>query len=433
MRTNHRPSLGSNNASILLLVMGTIVVLGIALASVIGLTMQEHRVLSRTGAWNSALPISEAGIEEALSHLRQVKGKGSRVVNGWSADGTTVVRTRSLEQGQYTVGISASNWPVILSVGQVWCPSARAYVTRRIEVKTISAGKFFRGIVTQDSFKLSGNFTADSFDSSDPLYSTNGQYIASRHKDNGDLGSNLNTAGAMDFSGSNVKIYGSIATGPLGSVSGSGVTIGTTSFIDGGGKGIQTNHYAKDMNVSFETVTAPFTNGATPLAGIVNGINYKYVLLDGIDYNLSTLVLSSSDEVLVLGKARLLVNKDVKISGQGSVRIATNASLALYVKSGDVSLGGNGVANLSGKASTFQLFGLPAVTDIGLGGNGSFIGTIEAPTAKLTLSGGGSDVLDFVGAAIVRQIVASGSYNFHYDEALRNNSGNLVIASWREL
>lgn len=432
MKTNHRPSLGRNNASILLLVMGTIVVLGIALASVIGLAMQEHRILSRTAAWNSALPIAEAGVEEALSHLRQVKGKGSRVVNGWSADGTTVVRTRSLEQGQYTVGISAANWPVILSVGQVWCPSASAFINRRIEVRTVSAGKFLRGIVAQDSFKLTGNFTADSFDSSDPLYSTNGQYIASRRKDNGDLGSNLNTASAMDFSGSNVKIYGSIATGPLGSVSGNGVTVGTASFIDGGGSGIQTNRYVKDMNVSFEPVTAPFTNGATPVAGTVNGITYKYVLQDGFDYNLSTLVIGSKDEVLVLGKARLLVNKDIKISGQGSIRIATNASLALYVNSGAVSLGGNGVANLSGTASSLQLYGLPDVTDIGLSGNGSFIGTIEAPTAKLTMSGGGSDVLDFVGAAIVRQVVGVGSFNFHYDEMLRNDSGNLVVASWRE-
>jgi hypothetical protein len=246
--------------------------------------------------------------------------------------------------------------------------------------------------------------------------------------------------------GGQVKIYGRVATGPAGSVKiDSQAAVGTESWVDAGNVGIQANRYTKDMNVSFPNATTPYTNsGAAPQPGIVGGIgipplvvggtSYKYILEDNVDYKLSTLVLSSDDKMLVRGKARLIVDKDVSLSGNAFIQVDANASLELYVSQGAVSISGNSIVNKAGSAASFSLFGLPGLQNVNMSGNGMFIGTIYAPQAKLSLSGGGTDTLDFIGAGIFNEVGGSGKFRFHYDESLGYNSAeNLVITSWKEM
>jgi hypothetical protein len=127
------------------------------------------------------------------------------------------------------------------------------------------------------------------------------------------------------------------------------------------------------------------------------------------------------------------VEQDVSISG-GYIQINTNANLELYVKQNAVSLSGQAVINKSGNAANFTLYGLPGLTAISMSGNASFIGTIYAPQAKLSMSGSGTESLDFVGAAIVNEVNGSGNFRFHYDESLSYNTPqNLIIVSWKEL
>lgn len=439
-----------NHGTILLIVMGVVVVLGIALAAILSLTTHENRILARTSAWNSALPAAEAGIEEAMSHLQQVhsqtlSGSGSRAINGWTASGLSFVFNRTMDDSQFLVGISSATTPVIMSVGQVWCPSAGRHIERRIQVTTTGRGIFIKGLMANGKITMNGQFSSDSFDSLNPSFSTNGQYDPAKNSDNGDVGTNFNLPDAMDLGGQ-VKIYGQVSTGPAGTVKiDSQASVGSTNWVDGGNFGIQSGYYTKDMNVSFPSVIAPYTNGPAPSAGVVGGIigiggivvggtSYKYILEDGMDYRLSTLVLNSSDKVLVRGKARLLVDQDVSISGSAFIQINTSASLELYVKKSDVSISGSAILNQSGNAANFSLWGLPGLTDIKLSGGGSLIGTIYAPQAKLSMSGGGSDELDFIGAGVVNEVNGTGHFRFHYDESLGYNSAkNLVVASWKEL
>jgi hypothetical protein len=435
MKLYNHPERRTEAANTLVIIMCLMVVLGIALAAVLSLTTHENRVLARTTAWNAALPAAEAGIEEAMSHMRKVD-RGQRGVNGWQGTGTSFVlaRTNSLTETWYSVGISSATVPEILSVGGAWCPSAGRHIKRTVLVQTEGRGIFNMGLMAKGKITMSGQFISDSFDPLKPEFSTNGQYDPAKRNDNGDIGTLLSTPDAMDLGGQ-VKIYGSVATGPTGTVKiGSQASVGTTNWVDGGNTGIQTNHYTQDMNVSFPSATLPYTNsGAIPLAGVVGTTIYKYVLEDGVDYRLSTLVLSSSDKVLVRGKARLVVEQDVSVSG-GYIQINTNANLELYVKQNAVSLSGQAVINKTGNAANFSLFGLPGLKDISMSGNASFIGTIYAPQAKLSMSGSGTDSLDFVGAAIVNEVNGSGNFKFHYDESLSYNTPqNLIIVSWKEL
>lgn len=132
--------------------------------------------------------------------------------------------------------------------------------------------------------------------------------------------------------------------------------------------------------------------------------------MGGIDYQLSSLSLSSTDQILIIGKARLLVDQAFKLTGQSCIVISTNASLDLYVKKGGISLAGNGIVNLAGNAANCTVYGLPEMTAVSMSGNGAFIGTIYAPNDNLKMTGSGNDVLDFSGAGIFNEITGTGNF-----------------------
>src|SRR5262245_55596261 len=58
--------------------------IGTVLASSLTLINSRNRSAMRANAWNSAMPVLEAGIEEALTHLQYDKGRPTD--NGWASD-----------------------------------------------------------------------------------------------------------------------------------------------------------------------------------------------------------------------------------------------------------------------------------------------------------------------------------------------------------
>jgi len=427
MKLKRSSTFSSNQGSVLLVAIGTVVVLGIILAAILSLIAQERRILARTSSWNAALPVAEAGIEEAMSHLRQVDG-GARNVNGWTLENTNYVMSRYLAEGRYKVAINGAAAPIIMSEGEVYCTNAQRYIKRTVMVTTTNSGPFHVGMVAKRRIAVGGSFSIDSFDSSTNTLSTNGKYDQAKRNDKGGVASNSSDPGAITISGS-TKVYGSLSTGPTGTVViANNPSVGSESWVDSGKKDIEAGYYSADMNLSFDSVNLPYTSGMTPQGGKINGVTYKYVLLDGVDYQLSTLDIKGSDYMYVSGKARLLVDKDIKANGGGIINIGTNASLEVYVKKGDVSLSSSSVVNNTGKAASFSLFALNAVTDITM--QGGFIGTIYAPNSTLKLNGGG----EISGAVVVAEISARGNYNFHFDEALlKYKPKEYIITSWVEL
>lgn len=415
------------------MLIGTLILVAImasVLAAIMSHVSQEHRMLARTEAWNSALPIAEAGVEEAMSHMRKVES-GYRAVNGWTQSGTNYTLTRTRTNGIYNVSIDTQIPPVIISTGKVWSASANKYIERRINARTRGESFFMKAISAKQKITLSGQISVDSFDSDNSLYSSNGLYVASKKKDGGDVGTNMSAPDAIDMGGQ-AKIYGRVATGPLGTVKVGGQNdVGSIAHVDGAGSGVQLGWYTKDMNVSYPNAVLPYTGGSTPLGQLLSGITYKYVLASG-DFRLATLSLSASEQMLVTGTARLVVDLDMPVSG--TIILLPGANLQIYLKSGSVSMSGNGLRNDTGRAYNFGLWCLPAVTQVSLSGEGHFVGTIYAPSAVMNLSGGGSNGIDFIGAAVASSVNGSGSFTFHYDEALQNRSlRNLVIASWSEI
>jgi hypothetical protein len=120
--------------------------------------------------------------------------------------------------------------------------------------------------------------------------------------------------------------------------------------------------------------------------------------------------------IIVQGKAQMYVTSKLAVD---ELKIATNASLKLYVAGTNAVFGGNGIINSSVHASNFIYYGMPANTNLSFVIHGSFAGIIYAPQAHVTFGYGELSALDLMGAIVARSLDLNGLFRFHYDEALR--------------
>jgi len=434
VKTRH-PETGSS----LLVVLVSSAIVGVSLASYLTLVSQQNQIVKRSESWNAAMPLLEAGIEEALTQLN-VTGGTNLASNGWfladREESSAFYRFRWIGRDVYVVGISNVNPPVIFASGYVRDPQSGHYLPpRTVAVNTVRDSLFARGMVAKGDIDMLGNNVAtDSFDSVDSNHSTNGRYDRTKAKDNGDVATNQGLINSISVG--NANIYGHVNTGPGGSVAvGPNGGVGSRAWHLAGSHGIQPGWSAADMNVSFPDVSVPFTSGSVPAAGSVGGTNYDLVLDSG-NYILDSLNFSSDKKVFVTGRATLYVRGNLSLSGNASIIVgADNASLKLYVGGSSASLAGNGVVNGTGNAANFSFYGLPTLTSLSYSGNAAFVGTIYAPNADFTMGGGGNNTYDFVGASVSSTVRMNGHFNFHYDENLARvgPSRGYIVTAWNEL
>jgi hypothetical protein len=431
-----------NHGNILIVAVCTTGLIGFALASYLALTASQANATMRSQSWNMCIPVAEAGIEEALSHL-YYHGDGNRAADGWVAHDGRFTKQRG-GQGDdyyYVVHISSDANATVTSRGFVQLPNRSGYVARNVRITTVRDSMFAKALVAKGQIDLNGNnVRTDSFDSGDPNYSTDGKYNSAKSKDGGDVASNASVINTVNVGNANIR--GRVSTGPGGTVAiGPNGAVGSKAWHDAGRTGIEPGWSSDDMNVSFPDVQPPFSGGAfTPGSGRYGGTNYTYLLLGG-NYLMSSLSMSGQQQMLVTNRTILWVTGNVSLSGQAQIIIATNSSLDLYVgtSSGSpvsASLGGNGIANNSiGNATNFFYHGLPSNTSVSFSGNAAFTGVIYAPNAALALGGGGNNTYDFVGASVSATATLNGHFNFHYDEALGRIGPRrgYVITSWNEV
>ena len=423
--------------SALLIILVTVAIIGLTMASYLNLVSSQNLSSMRSLQWNTSIPVAEAGIEEAMTHLYY--NATNRGTEGWTLSDGYYRKERSLGETKYVTLISVATPPVIYSSAYVRVPLGTNYIDppRTIYVTTTNESLFARGLVAKGQIDMSGNnVSTDSFDSISTNYSTGGRYDAAKAKDGGSVATNASLTNS--FGVGNADIHGSAAMGPGGIPSlGPGGGIGPRSWRAAGNDGIYTNWFKDDMNVSFPDAQLPFNGGATtPTSGTVGGTNYNYVLGNG-NYQLTGLSMSGNagNVMLINGNATLLVTGNISIAGNASIRIAPGGQLKLYMSGASASLGGNGCINDNANATNFFYYGLPTNTSVSLGGNAGFTGVIYAPSAAFTLGGGGNNTTDFIGASVTGSVKMNGHFNFHYDENLgRLSTGRgFIVTSWQEL
>lgn len=405
-------------------------IIGVVLAAYLSLVSAQNRSVARSQTWNSCIPVLEGGIEEALTHLYETKGT-NLISNGWYPYSSGCFKWRSIGDGTALVIISNGVTPVIYSTAYVRSPLANDLIHRTVRVETRRDGLFAKGLVAKGQITLNGNnIVVDSFDSADPNYSSNGVYVASKRKDNGDVATNLGVVNSL--SSGNANIYGHASTGPGGSVQiGPNGAIGNLAWQTSGTNGIMPGYATDDMNVSFPEVKVPFSGGFTP----GNESGYQYVISSSGDYRIDS--LTGSLLVRSNATARLVVEDSINLTGSNDkVIIEPGGSLQLYMLGTTAKISGQGVINNGGNATNFFYWGTSANTSLTVNGNGSFSGVIYAPNADFTMNGGGASSLeDVMGASVTGSVKMNGNFNFHYDENLGRLDLNrgFIVMSWNEL
>jgi hypothetical protein len=396
--------------------------LGTVLVGIISLTTNEGQLTGRSQSWNGAIPIAEAGIEEAFSHLKYCPT--NRASNGWTLNGTnyTKGRTNSDSAWYYHVSISTNYDPTIIARGGIRAPlQANNYIVRTVRVTATNEPMFSAAIEATDGifFKGSG-VTINSYDSRDfdryynPL---TGRYDPTKFNDKGRVVCHY---GPFDMG--NAKIYAHVETGEESALSmRSTACVGSIPFHSNPGKGIEEGWHRSTTSSEFSDIEAP-PGGIVPTR---TGGTYVFTNANAI-YN--TDVLQGS----LLVKATnvtVKVNRDFR---PNDIVIEVGASINLYVNAGDVAL--SGINNKNLRAETFMYYGLPGNQAISMQGNASFCGVLFAPNATLSIGGGGNDEIDFLGAIIARIVTVNGKMTFHFDEAVtRLGSRGFVANRWDEL
>jgi hypothetical protein len=235
---NPRPRQQGHALLLAVIVVGLI---GFVLVTYLTLVQSQNTAVMRSQAWNSAVPILESGIEDGLTHIN-THGWTNLECDGWTRHGDTYEITRYIGESFYVVTItnfidgSSNNVPKIESKAYVTLPTvlassgqgpllaqangpARAVTLlgRGVRVTTGRDRIFVKGMVARDSIDLNGyNVRTDSFDSSDPAWSTNGFYAPGRFKANGDIAVNGSIVDGGTIGVGNAKIFGHVSTGPNG-------------------------------------------------------------------------------------------------------------------------------------------------------------------------------------------------------------------------
>src|SRR5262245_33915457 len=81
-------------------------ILGFLLAAYLSLLKSQNSANVRSQSWNSAMPVVEAGIEEAMQHLNKNGWtNGNLATDGWSGSGSTYSITRPHGDAFYSVTI----------------------------------------------------------------------------------------------------------------------------------------------------------------------------------------------------------------------------------------------------------------------------------------------------------------------------------------
>ena len=429
--------LANNSGSVLVAALLMAMVLGITLGSYMMWVGTQNVLTRESHAWNAALVVAEAGIEEGMAHINSKFSTNAPLnANGWSGptggfyrpQETRVLLSGSVTNGWYNPSVSrdpTTQFPIVYSTGYTMVPLVGRPIARVIEVKTGLSPAFNGAMAAREDIKFNGTtINIDSYDSMDSNHSTpTGMYDPVTRKANGHVASNYGFVNV-----GNANVYGTIRTGPYGTYN-VGPT-GKAGDLNWAGPGIQPGWYINDFNADFPEAALPddFVKNIQPTGAGTN----IYVLSNG-DYTLSSLTMQPNDHVLVTGVARLWVTGDIDMRGKASFEFETEgASLTIYMQGAS---GAFTQINTKGNANSFKYFGLPSNTSLSWSGNANYVGTIYAPQASFTLGGGGSDVMDYQGACVVKSVIMNGKFNFHYDEALarRGPMTGYYAKSWSEL
>ena len=425
-------------------------ILCIGLLSIFTFIQSQRRTQSRVNTWNRVIPICEAGIDDAMAHIN-FSGTGNLGSDGWTYSGTNYSRTMYMGNDYCSTIISTDNPPVVTTSGYAQLPlstnqNVTNYMNRTVQITTkVQQGAFPNAVLLKGPFRATTGSAIDSFNSSNSLYSTSNNYDSKKAECTAHVQTMLCSNNAV-YVNNSFKIYGYVDTVPNSTVyvGNGGGSVGDAAWVNGGNCGAQSGHVSYTLNTIVPDVATPTIGGSMtltynsaiyyncPAAYTMGGTNYSYVL-NGGNFTASSINMTGCDKMYISGNCTLYVSGTFALGNSAYIYMAPGASLQLYL-GGSCTLSGAGLVNAGCSAANCSILGLPTCTSIDYGGSAQFIGTIYAPEAAFTLSGGS----DMCGAVVANNMQVTGSGKLHYDQALGTggsggSGGSVQIASWKEL
>lgn len=446
----HR-KLGGN---ILLVCLFTTAALGVVLVGYLQLGQSNEKFTARSQAWNLALPVAEAGVEEALTQLNNTKINGASLVsNGWSKNGgggnssgkgngkgngngngnAAYIRSRTVSpESYYDVGIDVSGTKnkdaTITSTGFVRAPNATNYISRTV-TGTFSRTNFIfaKAIIAKKHIRIGKGSLVDSFDSTSSTYSTKGAYDATKRKAGGSVATVSEKKNGIKIE--DTKVYGdaSVADGGNVEFKGNG-TLGDPTWVNAGNKGAQTGTISTGYQYDFAPIKAPWTSGGVPPSGGKLGTtNYQYILGTG-NWELGKVDLQAP--MIVTGNAVLYVTGDFKASE--NIVINSAANLTLYMAGSKFEITDKNITLNGGNATQFQYYGLPSNKTFKFKKHdAAFTGIVYAPNAKVMIDGNS----DVIGSIIGKCVHLKHAGEMHFDEGINSRGTEAdvyALKTWSE-
>jgi hypothetical protein len=469
MKTQNLHLKSKTEGSVLVVTLGITVILSIFIASYLSMIKTQRFSVARAQAWNGALAVAEAGVEEALAELNEPLAFKSfaQPGNQWTViSGTGTIFKTNIYVGTdsfYNVYIYSqsngvapmadSTHPVIISTSIVSGPLSSPSLSRALRVQAQTSTKLVPNgaMVARTTIKVNGfNVTTDSYQSTNLTLFPGGVWNQANRRDHGDVSTISTNSGDVDLG--NGKIHGTVHTPQNWTASsaniGSQGSVGDNAWVKpvNPTPGIEPGHAVNDATQVYPDASLP--NGAIPLnAPIKNwfnpadGFTYKYVLTDGTFWKIDSLnggiyVKGTNVNVYLTG-----ANASIPSGNRIEIPNTTDANgnpykMSMYVAATSFTVNGTGYVDDSGIAKNLQYYGLPSNQSLTLGGNGSIVSQIYAPEAAFSLGGGGSSaVYDFSGLCVVKSVNMNGHFNFHYDECSKDNLVlfGFTARSWDEL
>jgi hypothetical protein len=322
-----------------------------------------------------------------------------------------------------------------------------------------ASGLVIGGITTTTTLTLPGNNTIDSYDSSNPSYSSwhsnwwfqghnFGTYTNTLRSGSVLVGTDLQV---ITLKGGDM-IYGYVDTGPGGAVSlmGGGISVGDLAWVNGGNTGIQSGHAREDMNVVFAdaVVPTPINSLYNPGTGWPNGrwlspayyssgtniggITYYYLVTNAtaqptspsnkVYYALASIANNKANIFIGASNCVLLLTNGISmLNGNNlTVDVAHNANVEIYT-GGTFDTGNGSINNAYQYAPALKVYGLPTCNSIVFPAYTGLTAWVYAPEADVTFNGGGSSPVDIAGAFMAHSVMLKGHFNFHFDSVLRTN------------
>jgi hypothetical protein len=418
----------SERGGILVITIIFCALVGVVLTAYLSMLKSQHKFTYRSQVWNDCVATCEAGVEEAMSHINYSGTTSNFAINGWTFSGGYYRKQRNLNGGFVRMAIDTAIPPTLLVTSYLRAPTQTNFIARAFQVKTKLNQRFPHAILGKANITCnSAGARVDSFDSTDPAKSTAGQYDPSKAGDLATVATTSTAKGAIDIG--NLDLYGKAGTGPGGTVTINNGNVGSTAWNNdpvNNGK-IEPGHFADDVNMYIPQPTLPtaFGNNLPILNGLIGAITHTYVLNSG-DYRMGSLNLSSGQDLYVAGRARLYVSGATTVNG--TITLAPGASLEFF-SGGNVDVAGS--VNNPGLPKDFGIVGLSTCTIITYNGGARYVGTMNAPRANITITGGAG----FYGAAIGNIVKLTGGMSVHYDESLKGNpnEGRFLASAYQEL